>query len=950
MDNSCYTLYIFINMKIDGEDGGKPTAGTDGQDGSNALPVYVKLDGDQDNMKVGGSFNGALHMGDQIPNNPSILWINARGSRAGDGGAGGKGGDGGNGGDGGHGGEPENVNNGNEFIGGRGGDGGNGGNATDGGNGGSAGNGGRGGNVLIETTNPKLLMFVEVDIRGGEPGIPGIGGKGGRCGKGGKAGSAFLTYIDQMKGNDGRMGQNGDSGKDGKSGRSGQPGSVYYVVLGQDGIPIEEGYKKYTVKVIDYRVEGCIDDGVFEPGEELLIKDITLYNDGDLTLPKGCALYLKETESFEPIDSDHLLPEIVPGQKITIKFNLRGRIKPIPSPTKPGRYSGLLDISTYCELLNKNFRDSEMKKQIEVTYPIQLARFSCPNALAINEVSTFKVEIANVSNVPYGSSSDSKESIEYRVIFDDYFALPEHSESSFVGSISKLAPRSTKSIEFKVKLRDNASYYQQLKWRIELSFRGQLIEFTDVPLRVCPQFDPSEAAKADILFLTHSKITQREYLLYDKIFNGLGLKAACFDSEMYHGISKNAQTGKVNEWVGKFVGKPIIFPMKDQSDLALLNGSDIISHFHGSVQNEKEDKHESGLVIVGVAKNVAQFKETLKQQLYDSVSHTGTFEIPEKKLSDYFVMNSPTPELMTTRLEKIVSEYTTDQPSSVFTAFKTEYAPRKLNYMNLYTYGKAVIKQLPLSKVHRILLVTQGNETLGHNPLFLSAQLSKHANALVDKIETDTLFKRELERKEFHSDEKFFQVLLAILSVLSIEKKIQMLMEDYQEKMLSVQNEWEFLIDSEHNRKDSLTENIPSKRINIKDLIVVSLYNDLKVEYFYQDQGLGRTKRFCNFVKSNAHKFTTMNDALYRVWLVITRLVSHTYWRSLPYLSGSLTDKRTILLQLHEDLSKTLFNQQDIFSSTSNVEVMKQRAEKDAENKDRLKMEELQKIVLNPFL
>jgi len=588
-------------------------------------------------------------------------------------------------------------------------------------------------------------------------------------------------------------------------------------------------------------------------------------------------------------------------------------------------------------LLGKEFRDSTYGKNIDVTYPIQLGRATHPKAMAPGDVATFKIEVANISTVYYGTKSDGGQPIDYKVTFDERFQLLNHDQkNSMEGSIEKLAPGSAKTIEFSVKLLNSAAFYEQLTWKVELRFRDTLIEFSEIPLRVCPRFNTQEASSSDLLLITHSMITQREYLLYNKIFEGLGLKASFFDSEMYNGISVNSITNKPNEWVGKFVGKPILLPLKNLNDISLLHGGDIVSHFHGNT-NDNEDRNESGFVIIGVSKNISQFRENMKQHLFDSMgSGAGVYEISEKKLSDYFIMTAPTVETMNLCLNKTVEDYTKKQPSQVFKAYKTEFAPRKLNMFNLYTHGKGVLKQLPLNKIHRFRLVTNGDETLEHNPLFLSTSRTS--------TDDDSTFRDSLNRSDFYTEERFFEVLLAIISSLSITKKMHMLMDDHQQYMKC--KDWNFIVDETYaGRRNSSSRQMTSshKRITINDLLAVSLYNDLKTEYFYPDLGLRRAILFCQIAKANASKLRTMNEALYTIWLVMSRMVSHTFWRSLPYFS-SLSDKRNSLIALRAELEKVLFDN----SSVTNVSLeMKRRAESDAENKDRLKMEDLQKVTVS---
>lgn len=97
------------------------------------------------------------------------------------------------------------------------------------------GNGGDGGCIIIESTDSKLLMLVEIDVRGGAPGkggkggIPGNGGASGSAGRGGKS-SNPSNKEQAANGVVGADGVIGLPGQDGKPGNPGKCGWVYYKV------------------------------------------------------------------------------------------------------------------------------------------------------------------------------------------------------------------------------------------------------------------------------------------------------------------------------------------------------------------------------------------------------------------------------------------------------------------------------------------------------------------------------------------------------------------------------------------------------------------------------------------------------------------------------------------------------------------------------------------------
>jgi hypothetical protein len=167
--------------------------------------------------------------------------------------------------------------------GGRGGNGGDGGRGGDGADGGSPAPGalaGRGGNVVVSTRDPKLLMLVECDVRGGfggrgglggipgsagHGGFGGSGGHGGRAGKGGKEittkDSAGKTVVVKKAGKPGKSGSSGSSGKNGGNGSSGRgtqncsnlsngpDGSVSFVVLDSNGSTLQQATERYNLTV-----------------------------------------------------------------------------------------------------------------------------------------------------------------------------------------------------------------------------------------------------------------------------------------------------------------------------------------------------------------------------------------------------------------------------------------------------------------------------------------------------------------------------------------------------------------------------------------------------------------------------------------------------------------------------------------------------------------------------
>lgn len=135
----------------------------------------------------------------------------------------------------------------------------------------------------------------------------------------------------------------------------------------------EEGYKKYNPKVTSFKVRGEIDDGIFEPGETVVIEEVEIVNDGDLTLPEGCCLQMTQSPHFVPLANQTFsLPEIKRGEKLTAKCQFKGTLVNTKN-NFPRCYREYAEIFTSITLLGREFRDSVFHKRILVQYPVRVS-------------------------------------------------------------------------------------------------------------------------------------------------------------------------------------------------------------------------------------------------------------------------------------------------------------------------------------------------------------------------------------------------------------------------------------------------------------------------------------------------------------------------------------------------------------------------------------------------
>lgn len=159
----------------------------------------------------------------------------------------------------------------------------------------------------IVSINPKDNSPIEEEIKY-EKGIQG------RSGLNGKTGS---------------VGGNGTSGFNGHKGVDGSSGTILYRILDpQTRLVKEQSPIKYKIYMSDFKIIPVVDDGIIEPGEEILIKSFKIRNSGGLTAPPGAVFQVNNGENFTSNGMVYLLGQaLAPDEEITVKdFEFKGKI------------------------------------------------------------------------------------------------------------------------------------------------------------------------------------------------------------------------------------------------------------------------------------------------------------------------------------------------------------------------------------------------------------------------------------------------------------------------------------------------------------------------------------------------------------------------------------------------------------------------------------------------
>ncbi|MEL6250514.1 MAG: hypothetical protein AAFR87_00780 [Bacteroidota bacterium] len=269
--------------------------------------------------------------------------------------------------------------------GGKGGDGGYGLNTrtpriypTFGGDAGSGGNGGDGGHIRIEVPESQsyLLSYFVYDVSGGEGGKKGFGGKGGE-----------YRNVNQLSG----WNRRGKRGKNGTNGFKGREGKVEYQLTSKK-INSPEIYKKlHDIEIERFEFQEAFPDGIYEFGEEVMIRHIGIKNLSDMPTPEEVpiCLRIKENEWIKPSKAYLIIP---PGMKERerknffdpISFQLR-HVDPHLIQEDALIKEVSLEMEAFHPGSDLEFPLARIQHTIKVQYPVRLKYFRVIKSLAPGE-------------------------------------------------------------------------------------------------------------------------------------------------------------------------------------------------------------------------------------------------------------------------------------------------------------------------------------------------------------------------------------------------------------------------------------------------------------------------------------------------------------------------------------------------------------------------------------
>eukprot|EP01040_Poterioochromonas_malhamensis_P014605 gene14605-16185_t len=347
------------------------------------------------------------------------------------------GGDGGNGGHGGHGGS-----------GGRGKDGANattyskgedGGNGGDGGSGGRPGQGGRGGDarrisVKVEETQSFLLALIASAVAeggaAGRNGEPGLGGRGGDGGIGGKdhywtetVGSGENRYTVTHHNPGGSNGSQGRKGADAAPLRSvimsGTNGRVQYRLF--DG---KFSQSKNYSSIFDPQLVSAVlvgsDDGIIEPGENIMFSSLVVANNSEMPTPKfGISVGVNAAKliRFNDVDRAMYRDSILNTERVTFPDLPASVYDGVPFGHRPYIEESNPSFRVYVEPLqvvmpkfDVDTRD-KVKSFFHSRFPIELSEPGYTQALVLGHCVPIHFKVRNISALDYGANGTANREV-----------------------------------------------------------------------------------------------------------------------------------------------------------------------------------------------------------------------------------------------------------------------------------------------------------------------------------------------------------------------------------------------------------------------------------------------------------------------------------------------------------------------------------------------------------
>ncbi|KAM7212369.1 hypothetical protein V8F06_012242 [Rhypophila decipiens] len=315
-------------------------------------------------------------------------------------------------------------------AGGLGGHGGDAGRGTDGAM------GGHGGHVYVTVRGEDMdaLLALRWNVDGGAGGAKGLHGQPGAGGRGGYGGSGCSwTEINgdgEVTNCGSRPGApNGMNGYHGRAvnlplsdGQSGTDGFCHIQLCRKGGAKAEMYPGRYELVVRSFDIIDENEDGIYEPGEFLIVENIVIQNVGRMPSPQinPLVIAIRRTSWPHP-DVDCLLQlplGIPPGATVRLSGSLRVLIGNEGRSRPSGvlfRAEDTVSLDVFSPRLKRRVPEFEGARPVVYEYPVTMGQPKFLEAIAIGDRVKFPWQVSNKSSKPYGNAAKPRRQVRSRI-------------------------------------------------------------------------------------------------------------------------------------------------------------------------------------------------------------------------------------------------------------------------------------------------------------------------------------------------------------------------------------------------------------------------------------------------------------------------------------------------------------------------------------------------------
>ena len=588
--------------------------------------------------------------------------------------------------------------------------GGNGTNGQNGGNAGSPTSGQNSGNINANLSWPKQGVFVlkatlqksgnqqtnlfsnEIQIGsdgyfilkavggdGGNGGKPGEHGKPGSGGSGGSGGNSHswntYSYNDvsntDSQGNTtystettthyhsnsgGMSGYSGSTGRRATStlhkGADGINGPLFINVLGESG-EVSTYQSRYNLALINYNIAPEDQDGILEPGEKVMIQQLTLKNTGGMPTPTSTKirLFLKNSKYSIAEAVDLEIPKsLAAGETYTfnpetLNFVIKNNIFEIADQE---RIQWSDHIQPFAEMneVKRPFTQFSNPRSIEITYPIEIEPIVTSRAIAPGESATVVFRIKNISTKDFGSSSEIKRQINLFIRktngdldtqnfeFKDSLGNPWDMQKGILKAIDHLKAGESAIVEGNLHIKDNAEAFTQAEFgvRLDLTTPAGATKVTSIQDR-STSFSVSKVYRKDpsanVLLIINQSITKKQIAAYETMITDLGLKPVVWDISFYGEMALNKILQGGTSLKSDFAGMNIVILNNEfETNSGAVSATQLFSHTELA---QAAAKDRIGTLIIGGNQTI----------ISQSMELATTDEIPEINITKWKLWGKP---------------------------------------------------------------------------------------------------------------------------------------------------------------------------------------------------------------------------------------------------------------------------------------------------------------------